>query len=579
MDMKHDTSSGAGRQLQEGTAIAGLKSAVKQRSETFEEDIRDNTARLDESTDHRNLANDQRDDGPELSLPFIGYTLKRFDDYNQARAPPVVPTSRNSVQTTECFVSPSQLSSPHQARVLQDYQMSLLLLDHQNKRRTMQARRTSGTAKDLESASPGPFKSDNSGSVISQRQSSKSKTMETDSVTEASRPKSREQMSSDGDFLLHPCSEQDILQNFDFDSFLLQDEEVSEFRLPPVTGPSDLPASDTPQTPVHSSFYFPAAEADPPTYINAKQFYRILKRRYARQVLEEESAARDTRLLLSKRRHEEEGENPDSKKSTTQSSDTKSTPFPVQVLAQGNKPKLQLGDPKRLRNPGASARFRARRREKERKAAEEAITEKKNGSKGSNESLPGPSSPDLSFTLSPAEVEKPPVEPLSPPINPSTCHSPTVSSCSPSTKPSFRPDACLSLSTLQQSKLWWRSYASIRLSNSPAFEVLCFGIFNELGILTSCTSHDEKICRQISADFKRFDEIDLSYRQKEEGLADILEMRSNVLRIVKTIDEQLGLQVATLGWSCVCVFLRVSSEAPITSLSSITKSVRFTNAS
>jgi hypothetical protein len=68
-----------------------------------------------------------------------------------------------------------------------------------------------------------------------------------------------------------------------------------------------------------------------------------------------------------------------------------------------------------------------------------------------------------------------------------------------------------------------------------AFEVLCFGIFNELGILTSCTSHDDTICRQISAEFKRFDEINLSYKQKEKGLVDILEMRSNVLRIVKTI--------------------------------------------
>lgn len=75
--------------------------------------------------------------------------------------------------------------------------------------------------------------------------------------------------------------------------------------------------------------------------------------------------------------------------------------------------------------------------------------------------------------------------------------------------------------------------------------------------MTSCTSHDETICWQISAGFKHYDEINLSYRQKEDGLADILEMRSNVLRIVKTIDEQLGLQVATLGWSCVCVFLRV----------------------
>ena len=97
----------------------------------------------------------------------------------------------------------------------------------------MYARQTSGTTKDLESASPGPFKSDNSGSVISQRQSSKSKTIEKDSVTEASRPISKEQMSSDGDFLLHPCSEQDILQNFDFDSFLSKTKKhrISHYHL------------------------------------------------------------------------------------------------------------------------------------------------------------------------------------------------------------------------------------------------------------------------------------------------------------------------------------------------------------
>jgi hypothetical protein len=212
--------------------------------------------------------------------------------------------------------------------------------------------------------------------------------------------------------------------------------------------------------------------------------------------------------------------------------------------------------------------------------AKKAIAGKKDGSKGSNESPLGLSLLDLSFKLSPAEVEKPQAEPLPPPsIKPSTCLRPTVLSYSPSTKPSLRLDACFSPSTLQEDKLWWRSYASICLSNLPAFEILCFEFFNELGTLTSCTSHEETICRQISTDFKRYDEINLSYRQKEEGLADIPAARSNVLRIVKTIDEQLGLQVATLGWSCVCVFLRVSFEAPVTSLSSISKSVRFTNAS
>lgn len=108
---------------------------------------------------------------------------------------------------------------------------------------------------------------------------------------------------------------------------------------------------------------------------------------------------------------------------------------------------------------------------------------------------------------------------------------------------------------------------------------MCFEILNELGALMSCTDHSETICRQISADFKRYDEINFSYRQQEEDLGDILEMRSKVLRIVKTIDEQSGLQVATLGWSCVCVFLRVGFDAPITSLSNLSKSFRFTIAS
>ncbi|PMD18097.1 hypothetical protein NA56DRAFT_258521 [Hyaloscypha hepaticicola] len=304
-------------------------------------------------------------------------------------------------------------SSSQQAMVLQDDQMSLLLLDQQNKRRTMQARETSGTTKDLESASPVPFKSDSSGSLISPLQSSKYETIETDSVTEASRQKPKEQMSPDGDLLLGPCSEQDILQNFDFDSFLFQDEEASKFRLPPVTRPSNLPASDTPHTPVHFSFCFPAAEEDPPIYINAKQFHRILRRRTARRILEEKSAARVTRLLMSKRRHEEEGETPGSKESTTQSSDSKSSPIPMQVRAPGISAGLYKAKPKQIRNTEALVRYRARRREKERKAAEEAIVEK-DGSKESNESSPGPSSPESSFT------QMLQAEPLPPPsMNPS----------------------------------------------------------------------------------------------------------------------------------------------------------------
>jgi hypothetical protein len=44
---------------------------------------------------------------------------------------------------------------------------------------------------------------------------------------------------------------------------------------------------------------------------------------------------------------------------------------------------------------------------------------------------------------------------------------------------------------------------------------------------------------------------------RTDGVTDLLDMRANVTRIVSTVDEQLGLQIATLGWSCVWVFLAV----------------------
>jgi len=38
----------------------------------------------------------------------------------------------------------------------------------------------------------------------------------------------------------------------------------------------------------------------------------------------------------------------------------------------------------------------------------------------------------------------------------------------------------------------------------------------------------------------------------------VLEIRSNIFRVMTIVDEQLGLRIATLGWSCVWISLSVS---------------------
>jgi hypothetical protein len=259
-------------------------------------------------------------------------------------------------------------------------------------------------------------------------------------------------------------------------------------------------------------------------------------------------------------------------------------------------------DEKRARNAGASGRFRARRKEKEREATEREAREEGKEAKRSIERLSAPSDeassmigkidsefhgmvmsaspyrrvlgyartgPHQTFAASPSGDK--PKRNLLPPlaINSFTGLPPTISVCPPppTQHASSRPDVCLSLSLSQDSKLWWRSFASTLRSNFPAFEVLRFEFSTELGFLTNFPLDDEKICKQISSDIERLGRRNHRHRHQAEDLNEILEIRSNVLCIMSTIDEQLGLQVATFGWSCVCIFLNVSTDNSTTSLS------------
>ncbi|KAE8441461.1 hypothetical protein EG329_004954 [Mollisiaceae sp. DMI_Dod_QoI] len=111
------------------------------------------------------------------------------------------------------------------------------------------------------------------------------------------------------------------------------------------------------------------------------------------------------------------------------------------------------------------------------------------------------------------------------------------------------------LSPTQTSKLWWQAYISLISSSSaesPVFTTVKNSLESELGILASRHLSDDTICRRISNQVRR---LGTALHHDKPQMEDALETRSNILRILTTIDDQLGLEIATLGWSCVCVLL------------------------
>lgn len=116
------------------------------------------------------------------------------------------------------------------------------------------------------------------------------------------------------------------------------------------------------------------------------------------------------------------------------------------------------------------------------------------------------------------------------------------------------------LSPAQTSKLWWQAYISListSSSESLSFTTIKHGLESELGVLVSRHVPDYIICRRISTNVRR---LGTALHDDKSQFVDVLEIRSNILRILTTIDEQLGLEIATLGWSCVYVLLSLYEE-------------------
>ena len=120
-----------------------------------------------------------------------------------------------------------------------------------------------------------------------------------------------------------------------------------------------------------------------------------------------------------------------------------------------------------------------------------------------------------------------------------------------------------SLAETRKSGLWWEGYLALRVSHSLLFKTLDEILNSEYDDLSAQSNCDADICTRTSAMIKRARAATPKIQPEYNTL---LGYRRSIISIVVTIEQKLGLKVATLGWACVAMFLTVgSSPIPLTS--------------
>lgn len=116
------------------------------------------------------------------------------------------------------------------------------------------------------------------------------------------------------------------------------------------------------------------------------------------------------------------------------------------------------------------------------------------------------------------------------------------------------------LAASQETKVWWQAYLSLAAkSSSPSktFNILKHEFDVELDLPSAYRILDKDLALRVSLYLRQLMLLD-DDNKPVSCMQDLLDMRKNAIRIVQTVDEHLGLEVATLGWSFVWVFIAVS---------------------
>jgi hypothetical protein len=266
----------------------------------------------------------------------------------------------------------------------------------------------------------------------------------------------------------------------------------------PLTG-EQTTSSAPRQAPVAST-----SDEDVPLFVNRKQFHRILKRRVARQKLEEKLKAQRSRLQ--KRWHHS----------------------------------LPLRRPR-----GLDGRFLTQEQIAEQEKAKQVEVESQTAIQQGIRNEPTDASSTAKQASQPDYISSPDYQPTN--IELSSLPGQTeLTSAFPA------------LSQSQLSKLWWQTYISLHATDPTSSRTVAEELQSELGVFATGSLSDELICKRISTNIKRIGTALHDDKLNIDGMLEIMEMRGNAIRIMTTVELQLGLEVATLGWSCVWTFLAVS---------------------
>ncbi|PVH76626.1 hypothetical protein DL98DRAFT_517842 [Cadophora sp. DSE1049] len=281
----------------------------------------------------------------------------------------------------------------------------------------------------------------------------------------------------------------DALVDFDFDSFLQQDESPNAFNFDPVVFADENQAQPStsfqpPAPPSAVPYAGPIVQTtdneDLPLFVNAKQFHRLLKRRAARQKLEEQLASRDSR-----------------------------SPSPDTARSRASGKSL---DPSAVRSDNSSPqRDRSMQSNKGALLAPPTLL---------NSNLNNAKDVELAWS-----------HPM--------------------------------LTPAQTSRLWWQTYISFIAASSrksPVFSVLNTALEMELGFSTMSHVSDEDICKRVVDNIRPLSIAGSTLHEDRPELRDVLFLRGDIVRMLLTVDGRLGLETATLGWSCVCVFLNIFNK-------------------
>lgn len=308
----------------------------------------------------------------------------------------------------------------------------------------------------------------------------------------------------------------DILQDFDFDSFLHQAEEGSTPFNFDATGTDD---EQTAQQEGRTALGMPPLELEQnettyptgltppeetPLFINSKQFYRILKRRAARNMLKDLRSGNSKYAHVETCVYQPHDQGPDG---SDMRACTAETMAESQMQGSGD-----VKDPLREYNS-----WLLEGRTSERIQCGSIPTQNPSPSDACEEGSQS--------TLKSLWIDSTGAEPAT---------------------------GFPALSHAQTGKLWWRAYLSLHTSHPETFRAIDEELNCQFRVLeVQKYLSDEHICERVSKIIKSIGMVNYQTIRQIPGMSDLLETRDNIIRVLTTVEEQLGLEIATLGYACV----------------------------